>query len=286
MFRLHVDTFELYGVTNYMVTAPLKNADYNRADIKDFFQKVYTGYQKFWNDTIDYSYTLVMYPFEKIRHEVTGLGLGHAFLSRYNHYADTILTKDRATTVAHEIGHNWISGEQWFGEGFNDLQTWYILTATGLRTIDDYVAEINYYIRKLHHSEIRNLPNDQIADNFWKLGDYSWIIYWRGAVYGFRLLGQMETMTGDPHAFKTLMTTLGKEHTLGMKKEYFMEKVSQFIDRKTLEEEFEKYIIRAETMDLSASPLPTGCKLIVEADGTPQVQITDREAFASHFILE
>ena len=52
-----------------------------------------------------------------------------------------------------------------------------------------------------------------------------------------------------------------------MKKEYFMEKVSQFIDRKTLEEEFEKYIIRAETMDLSASPLPTGFKLIVEADG-------------------
>ena len=50
--RLHVDTFELYGVTNYMVTAPLKNVDYNRADIKDFFQKVYTGYQKFWNDTI------------------------------------------------------------------------------------------------------------------------------------------------------------------------------------------------------------------------------------------
>lgn len=284
--RLHVDTFELYGVTNYMVTAPLQHAEFNRADIKDFFQKVYTGYQKFWNDTIDYSYTLVMYPFEKIRHEVTGLGLGHAFLSRYNHYADTILTKDRATTVAHEIGHNWVSGEQWFGEGFNDLQTWYILTATGLRTIDDYVAEINYYIRKLHHSEIRNLPNEQIADNFWKLGDYSWIIYWRGAVYGFRLLGQMEAATGDPHAFKTLMTTLGKERTLGMKKEYFMETVSRFIDRKTLEDEFEKYIIRAETMDLSASPLPSGCKLIFEADGTPQVEITDREVFEKHFILQ
>ena len=205
---------------------------------------------------------------------------------RYNHYADTILTKDRATTVAHEIGHNWVSGEQWFGEGFNDLQTWYILTATGLRTIDDYVAEINYYIRKLHHSEIRNLPNDQIADNFWKLGDYSWIIYWRGAVYGFRLLGQIEAATGDPHAFKTLMTTLGKERTLGMKKEYFMETVSRFIDRKTLEDEFEKYIIRAETMDLSASPLPSGCRLKFEADGTPQVEITDREAFARHFILE
>lgn len=284
--RLHVDTFQLYGVTNYMVTAPIKNAEYNRMEIKDFFQKVYTGYQKFWNDTIDYSYTLVMYPFEKIRHEVTGLGLGHAFLSRYNHYADTILTKDRATTVAHEIGHNWISGEQWFGEGFNDLQTWYILTATGLRTIDDYVDEINYYIRKLHHSEIKNLPNDQIAENFWKLGDYSWIIYWRGAVYGFRLLGQIEAETGDKHAFKTLMTTLGKEHTLGMNRDYFMEKVSRFIDREKLEGEFEKYIIRAETMDLSQSPLPTGCTLRFEKDGTPQIHITDRAIFAEHFILE
>ena len=95
----------------------------------------------------------------------------------------------------------------------------------------------------------------------------------------------MEAATGDPHTFKTLMTTLSKEHTLGMKKEYFMEKVSQFIDRKTLENEFEKYIIRAETMDFSASPLPTGCKLIFEADGTPQVEITDREAFSRHFVL-
>ena len=93
-------------------------------------------------------------------------------------------------------------------------------------------------------------------------------------------------MTGDPHAFKTLLTTLGKKHTLGMKKEYFMEKVAQFIDRKTLEEEVEKYIIRAETMDLSASPLPTGCKLVFESDGTPQVQITDRDIFAKHFVLE
>lgn len=284
--RLCVDSFELYGVTNYMVTAPIELVDFNRADIKKFFENVYTGYQKFWNDTIDYSYTLVMYPFEKIRHEVTGLGLHHAFLSRYNHYADTILTKDRATTVAHEIGHNWISGEQWFGEGFNDLQTWYILTATNLRTIDDYVDEINHYIGKLHNSKIRNLPNDQISENFWKLGDYSWIIYWRGAVYGFRLLGQLEAATGDPHAFKTLMTTLGKEHTQGMNSEYFIETVSQFIDKETLEAEFEKYIINAETMDLSQSPLPTGLALRYEKDGTPQVYITDREVFASHFVLE
>ena len=82
------------------------------------------------------------------------------------------------------------------------------------------------------------------------------------------------------------MKTLGKERTLGMKKEYFMETVSRFIDRKTLEDEFEKYIIRAETMDLSASPLPSGCRLKFEADGTPQVEITDREVFEKHFILQ
>ncbi|MBQ7222205.1 MAG: hypothetical protein IJS02_01920 [Bacteroidales bacterium] len=284
--ELLVDSFELNGTTNYMVTAPRQLVDFNREDIRRFFTDVYTGYEKFWNDTIDYSFTLVMYPFEKIRHDVTGLGLGHAFLCRYNHYADTILTKNRATTVAHEIGHNWISGEQWFGEGFNDLQTWYILTATGLRTIDDYVAEVNDYMAKLHKSKIRNLPNDQISDNFWKLGDYSWIIYWRGAIYGYRLLGQLEAATGDPHIFKTLMTTLGKEHTLGMNREYFIETVSQFMDRDVLETQFEKYIINAETMDLTKTPTLSGSVIKYDKNGAPQIYITDREVFARHFVLE
>lgn len=281
--NLCTDTFSLNGITNYMVTAPLQLAEYNRAEIKKFFKDVYTSYQKFWKDTIDYSYTLVMYPFEKIPHNVTGLGLGHAFLCRYSHYADTILTKERATTVAHEIGHNWVSGEQWFGEGFNDLQTWHVLTASGLRTIDDYVEEINSYIRSLHHSKIRNLPNSEIAGNFWKLGDYSWIIYWRGAVYGFRLLGQIEAATGRPGAFRELMLAVGKENSLGMTRERFMDAASLFIDRHILEEDFEKYIINGETMDLAATPLPSGCALYLSPDSTPQIYITDREAFARHF---
>lgn len=283
--NLLTDTIRINGITNYMVTAPLNLAEYNRNAIKGFFKDVYTGYQKFWNDTIDYSYTLVMYPFEKIPHDVTGLGLGHAFLCRYSHFADTILTRERATTVAHEIGHNWISGEQWFGEGFNDLQTWHVLTAAGLRTTDDYLAELNSYIRSLHNSRIRNLHNSEIAGNFWKLGDYSWIIYWRGAVYGFRLLGQIEAATGRPGALRELMLAIGKENASGMTKNRFMEAASLFLDHQLLEDEFDKYIVNAHTIDLANTPLPSGCALHYTPDGTPQIHMTDREAFARHFSL-
>lgn len=283
--NLHIDTIKLNGITNYMVTAPLQLHQYNRNSLKKFFKDIYAGYQKFWNDTIDYGYTLVMYPFEKIHHNVTGLGLGHAFLCRYSHFADTILTKERATTVAHEIGHNWISGEQWFGEGFNDLQTWHILTASGLRTIDDYVAELNSYISSLHKSKIRNIPNSEIAGNFWKLGDYSWIIYWRGAVYGFRLLGQIEAATGRPGAFRELMLAIGKENASNMTREPFINAASLFLNRQLLEEEFDKYIINGESMDLTTTPLPSGCAIHYTPHSTPQIRITDREAFARHFSL-
>ncbi len=203
----------------------------------------------------------------------------------YSHFADTILTKERATTVAHEIGHNWISGEQWFGEGFNDLQTWHILTASGLRTIDDYVAELNSYISSLHKSKIRNIPNSEIAGNFWKLGDYSWIIYWRGAVYGFRLLGQIEAATGRPGAFRELMLAIGKENASNMTREPFINAASLFLNRQLLEEEFDKYIINGESMDLTTTPLPSGCAIHYTPHNTPQIQITDREAFARHFSL-
>ncbi len=64
---------------------------------------------------------------------------------------------------------------QWYGEGFNELQTAYLLVASGLRPLQGFVDYLNVGIRSLERSAIRNLPNDEIEENFWKLGDYSWL---------------------------------------------------------------------------------------------------------------
>ncbi len=191
---LHVDTLEIAGVRNYVVTAPHTLAEYNNEQLKTFFKTFYAAAVDFWEDEPESPYSLMVYPFQKIPFEVSGLGLSGGFFARYSAQADTILTHNREQTFAHEIGHNWIGAGgdmQWWGEGFNDFQAIYLVTAAGMQTPQNFIDFLNDYLNSLYHSEIRNLPNEEIDKNFWNLGDYSWIPYWRGAIYALRMVGQM-----------------------------------------------------------------------------------------------
>lgn len=284
---LHVDTAMVMGTTNYIVTAPRRYAEFNNADLKAFFKFFYPASVRFWEDVPEKPYSLMVYPFQKIPFEVSGLGLDGGFFGRYSADADTILNHEREQTYAHEIGHNWIGfGEdfQWFGEGFNDFQAIYLVTASGLKDTQNFVDFFNDYLDKLHHSEIRNLPNDEIWKNFWNLGDYSWIPYWRGAVYALHLTGWIEAVTGTEHAFKDLMMAV-KPSMDTLTPESFLDIAGQFVDRQQLEEDFNRYILRAETMTLDGDPMPKGCEVRRKDDGTLYLIITDEKAFARHFVL-
>lgn len=284
---LVVDTLHVGGTVDYLVTAPRALCDYNREQIGSFFRKYYSSMCRFWGEDPPKTYSLIVYPFEKIQHFVSGIGLDGGFLARYSAQADTILTLDRESTFAHEIGHNWVhapSESQWWGEGFNEIQTMYMLTASGLRDVDAFVDYFNDTLSKLHRSSIRNLPNDRIAENFWSLGDYSWIPYWRGAVYAMRLLGMLEEATGTPAAYKSFMTAM-KPHLGAFTREAFVDVASEFLDRELVETDLQKYVYDACTMDISSGALPTGCEAALKEDGTPFLRITDRELFGLHFVL-
>ena len=284
---LHVDTVTCAGVTNYVVTVPRRLEEYNQASLKQFLRFFYTSALQFWEETPEEPYSLIVYPFAKIPFEVTGLGLDGGFCARYSVDADTILNHEREQTFAHEIGHHWIgfgADFQWFGEGFNDFQSIYLVTASGLHGTQNFIDFFNDYLDKLHHSEIRNLPNEEIWKNFWNLGDYSWIPYWRGSIYALRLMGMIEAQTGTEHAFKDLMMAV-KPSMDTLTPESFLDITSQFIDKQVLQEDFERYIINAETMTLQGDLLPQGCAVRHKDDGTPYLVITDEDAFAKHFVL-
>lgn len=284
---LHVDTVEIVGVRNYVVTAPRSMAEYNNEQLKAFFRTFYAAAVAFWEDHPDRPYSLMVYPFQKIPFEVTGLGLYGGFFARYSAQADTILTHNREQTFAHEIGHNWIGAGgdmQWWGEGFNDFQAIYLAAAAGMQTPQNFIDFLNDYLNSLYHSEIRNLPNEEIDKNFWNLGDYSWIPYWRGAVYALRMVGQMEHQTGTEYAFKDLMMAL-KPYRDTLTMERFLEVTGSFIDKEALKDDFTRNILQAETMDLKGDPLPSGCEARYKDDGTPYLIVTDEEEFRKHFVL-
>ena len=284
---LHVDTLEIAGVRNYVVTAPRTLAEYNIEQLKVFFKSFYSAAVDFWEDKPDCPYSLMVYPFQKISHDVTGLGLFGGFFARYSALADTILTRSREQTFAHEIGHNWIGAGgdmQWWGEGFNDFHAIYLVTASGMQSPQNFIDFFNDYLNRLHHSEIRNLPNEEIDRNFWKLGDYSWIPYWRGSVYALRLMGQIERQSGTDHAFKDLMMALKPDRN-NLTMERFLDVAGGFVDKEALREDFIRYILQAETMDLRGDPLPSGCEVRYKDDGTPYLVITDENEFNKHFVL-
>ena len=285
--HLHVDTVHVAGQTQFIVTAPRKLTEYNQAMTTSFFKDFYAAAVRFWEDTPEGPYSLIVYPFERIRHNVSGIGLDGGFCARYDAQADTVVTPARADVYAHEIGHNWVSAgfsSQWYGEGFNELQTAYLLVASGLRPLQGFVDYLNVGIRSLERSAIRNLPNDEIEENFWKLGDYSWLPYWRGEVYALRLLGQIEAHTGDPTAFKSLMLFLKRSGTQ-VNNDNWIGILKNFIPEETAREEFQRYIIQGESIPLDRGPLPSGLDFQRQEDGTPGIVITDSTAFARHFVL-
>lgn len=282
---LRVDTLTIRGVDNYLVTALRSHVDYNREQIRDYFTRFYTHIVRFWGETDLRPYSVVLYPFSRIPHDISGTGLGGGFCARYSAFADTVLTADRVNTISHEIGHNWISADmdnQWFGEGFNELQTVYMNIAAGITTPLEGVAYLNDGLGKLSRSEIRNMPNEDIRVHFWELGDYSWIPYWRGMVYGLRLLGQMEASTGEKNVYARLMHAL-KPHLGHITAETFLSVCSSFMDAEVLEDEFGRFIMKGESIPLSGDVLPSGLSVRTLGDGVEELYISDEQAFMEHF---
>ena len=148
----------------------------------------------------------------------------------------------------------------------------------------NFIDFFNDYLDKLQRSEIRNLPNAEIEEHFWELGDYSWIPYWRGSIYALRLMGMIEAQTGTEHAFKDLMMAV-KPSMDTLTSDLFLDIASRFVDQQLLHADFERYILNAETMTLEGDPMPTGCEVRYKDDGTPYLVITDEEKFARHFVL-
>lgn len=282
---LTVDTLVLDGVSNYLVTALRNNPDYNRSEILRYFSTVYPKMRAFWGDRDTNSYLLIVFPFRNNTFEASGNGFANGFLSRYDSTADTLLTKARAELFTHEIGHKWVSSDEynrWFGEGFNDLQTAYMLVECEMFPPSLFVDYINRYFVSLYNSSLRNIDNQTVTEDFWNSSDNTWIPYWRGMIYGLYMCGVVEVYTGSRYGYVDMMTAL-KEVKDSLNRENFIDKMSAFIDRERLEADFDKYITNGEDIRFDVSELPAGLDMVYLENGMPELLIADEELFRSHW---
>lgn len=281
---LTVDTLNLNGVDNYLVTAIRKNSEYNRGEIRNYFSTVYPRMRAFWGDNDSTSYSLIVFPFRNNTFETSGNGFANGFLARYDSNADTIFTDARAELFTHEIGHKWISSDayhRWFGEGFNDLQTAYMLVDCGILPPSHFVDYLNRYFKNLYKSSLKNIDNKTAAEDFWNSHDNTWIPYWRGMIYGFYLCGLVESQTGSNDGYTDMMTAL-KEVKDSLNRDNFIANLSPLVTRERLEADFDRYITNGEDIRFIDSELPAGLKMVY-TNGIPKLVITDEEIFASHW---
>lgn len=280
---LTVDSVQIDGHLHYLVTALRKEADTNKVALKDYFRRLYTTLSHFWEEPYDSPFSMVVFPFRSNTFEVTGNGYPNGLVSRYDATADTILNLERRDLFTHEIGHKWLNnGTIWFAEGFNEMQTAYQLVVSGIAEPAYFADYFNNALSGLHHNPHRNVPDEQAEEHFWDDGDYIWLLYWRGFSYAFHLAGVYEKETGHPNAWKPMMQAV-KPYLKDLTAEKILEAMATLMDKERLERDYRTYILEGRDFDFLPEDMPSGCTIVRKADGTPQLIITDTDAFAQHF---
>lgn len=280
---LSVDTVLINGHINYLVTALRKRPEENKAELKAYFKSFYAAIADFWEEDYTEPYSTLFFPFRSNTFEVTGNGFSNGFVSRYDATADTVLTKSRRDVFTHEIGHKWLyNGPMWFPEGFNEMQTAYQLVASGLETPDYFATYFNASLEGLYHNPYRNVKDEVAEEKFWADNDYIWLLYRRGFCYAFHLTGIYEKETGQTNAWKAIMKAV-KPFIDDFSEDKFLEAMASLMSRERLESDYRNYILEGKDFEFHPEDLPSGCDMKRNAEGIPQLIITDSFLFSRHF---
>jgi hypothetical protein len=292
---LYIKRFPSESGTNYLV---LRSAGMKQEMVHEI-ETFYVGYtsqmRKYWKDSRIIQYSLVLQPFINVDHNISGVSFGNGFIGKYNN-PDSIVQGYRQFVIAHEMGHYYLgdvvafSGEdmegQWFDEGFNDYTTLFNLIGAGYFTAEDFKKEFNRIFLQLYGSKIKNTPNNKIFENFWKLGDFQKLPYWRGCVYAFYLDNQIALASGEQHSIRDLMLNLKqlvmtRENKMFTNQE-FIQAVSKFLETRPVQEGFKKYIEEGSSINFNNSMLMPSLSVSDES-GIPVIHIVDKEKFLRHF---
>ena len=270
--------------------------------IEKGLEKFYLNYnavmREYWEDSRIINYSLVLQPYIGVKHPISGVSFGNGFIGKYT-FPDSLLLGERLFVLAHEIGHYYLSdvaaeeGEnnigQWFNEGFNDYLTYTTLLQSKQLSVEEFQREFNGLFNSLYKSEIRNTPNNKIFENFWKLGDYSRLPYWRGCVYAFYLDNQISIRSNNKFSLHDLMLDLKKLVTSKEKKEFnsseFLQVLSKYINPEQCEKDFRQYIVEGISI-----PFNQDCVLAMFTMGTkgdvPMIEINDKAGFMQHYKIK
>jgi hypothetical protein len=280
---------------NYLVLRATRMPAQTSSALETFYVQYNKIMRDFWMDDRIIQYALVLQPYLNVSKSISGISFGNGFIGKYDK-PDSLALGERMGVLAHEIGHYYLSdlkafsGEksegQWFNEGFNDYLTFYNLVRAGLMDADAFEKRFNKILRQFYTSPIRNTPNNKIFENFWKLGDYQRIPYWRGCVYAFYLDNQLRKTTGRQTGIREIGLALKKlvhnRPDYEFTNEEFIQVLSVYLPEQTVQQEFVDFITEGKSIQLSENNLLPEFQIRMAGE-TPVLKIKNQKHFYRNY---
>ena len=283
-----IEKIKVNGTENYLVLRISKEKEFNLKEISGYFKKFYTAIRGFWQDTTTQSYSLILQPFLAVDHSISGMSFGSGFLGKYSYKADSILNPERIFVLSHEIGHHWFGGrigteekDQWFEEGFNDYLTFYSLMMTGYMTPPEFEKKFNSVLRSYYSSHVKNQPNDSVWKNYWKMGDYNRLPYWRGSIFAFYLDNKIRLASKGDKCFHDLCLSIlefckTKGEDYKFSEDDFIEIASQYVGKESISDDISKYILKGEEIKFTDKMLVSPFTVTYKGD-IPMISVKDEK---------
>ena len=171
---------------------------------------------------------------------------------------------------AHELFHHWngklLPAQQperrvyWFVEGFTDYYSLRILYNSGHWDARTYAKWINRHVREYYSNPAINASNEDINEDYWnKRNTVGEVAYQRGLLLGLRwhkLARKKGVSEGIDGLFKSLVKR-GRKGGFQVSNSDIRQAGTEMFGP-WFAEEFDRYVIRAETIELPADVLAPG----------------------------
>lgn len=293
---LLIKKFSAASGQNYLVLRSTGLGAATQDAIAAFYLSYNAKMRAFWRDKRVIRYSLILQPFINVRHDMSGISFGNGFIGKYT-APDSLIIGERRLVLAHEIGHYYLSGikghagdnneGQWFDEGFNDYCTWFNLVSAGMMKADEFTKVVNDVFHHLYNSPIRNTPNNKIFENFWLLGDYSKLPYWRGSVFAFYLDNRISRATAGRYSLRDCMLDLQELVRDRSNNEFsddeFIQVVDRYLGEGTTASIFREYITGGASIPFTKDALLPFFELRGDSSIEPVLTINAEKPFYRHF---
>lgn len=164
------------------------------------------------------------------------------------------LAEDPKWTIFHEMTHKWVGGIEgpagetfWFSEGLTVHYTRLLMYRAGLCTEEEFLEDVNRTVSEFLTNPLRNMPNHEIGQMFWRDRNAQRLPYQRGSLYFAYVDGKIREASEGKRSLDDVVLSLfeRRDNSEPLTKETWLKELEKEIGSDAVND-FESIIVRGE----------------------------------------